>query len=414
MAPHDSTTSSRARSSTPKSPNPSPASPLPCSQELVTKAVGKAAVTLSVLQEQLGRLQADVTELISPTTWSHASSPSSSDSALDEDESMSPEDINLAVANMRSKNPAPAPKEDESAQDITPLYSIQAPSNTYHVHICTHCTEDQIIVPERLLVEMQTKIADLASRGLRLVTEKAAAVQDVRVAKKEVRVQGRKMKQMVNEKDLENQVIEDLQGHLRASWWEVAALKLQVSAAEGRVQCLEDRVRTSERQVADVQKAADERAEGVVTSPHTTAKEIDALKQGLEKSESDKRNLENTVRDLSAENARLANVEADCQALVEMREVQEQDLEQERKAWRPSGQEAVARQMQELERRNEYLEERLMLYDREWASAYLRSSVTIEHLLTTSTGRNRSRWNTSNLSLRGPRRRGNEETGSPE
>lgn len=82
----------------------------------MSKTVGKATITLAVLQEQIRHLEADLEELIS-----HSQPPCSNVAYPYDDEEMSVDDLTLAIASSRADHPSATP------QSITDAYSERIP-----------------------------------------------------------------------------------------------------------------------------------------------------------------------------------------------------------------------------------------------------------------------------------------------
>ncbi|KAJ8111469.1 hypothetical protein OPT61_g5942 [Boeremia exigua] len=435
--------------------------PTPYDQSPLSRTTPTDSVIMAVVREGLDMLELEVADLISVSHSRGVSEPVlDSDTALC---SMTLEDVaqvNNTLA-MTREDPDSFGKEEAEVvrnmhTDTQVAYTLHAASTTYQIRTCTHCRQDTILVPEQLLADMQVKITDLALRGLQLVEEKNCALQKAK------RTQ-RALAQFTKERDQLERALNGVSTSLCAAWWEVVALRSELGNTEARVKRLEkEKAQRDEEDVGMVQRGEQHEMKEVCAKleahevEHATMaeritritaqrnaesyhvgvlerallickEEIEARDSSLrettcrfEQAEASRNRtarancaLRERIDLLEAENARLANIEADCQALVEMGEVC--GLRDKRaEAWRALKLHDADR-MREMEERNSYLEHRLELWEEEKTRIRTDATRSPGGLLDASrnlfTGRG---LNLSSISLRKPKRRDDEEEGLSE
>ncbi len=410
------------------------------------------AVHMAILREGLAQLELELADLVITPHSHHTSTTASDISSKTNTSCMSLADVKEVNTTLSLDYSYPTLPDNEkkktigdnNTQSTCALYTLQAADTPYEIRTCAHCSTSHILIPTQLLTDMQDKIADLALRGIQLVKDKAHALQKANQSERTLAMVTEECNEM-------ERVLEDARSTLSTAWWEVAALKSRLQTADVRVRELEDgggwidedgdRVDHEEGDTEHVtvqQRLACKEAQRIADRHRILAleaalamckQENSALEARLWESsgelgqaEADKhhigfvkqtsRELMERIRVLEEENARLVNVEADCQALVEMRAVQEQEREEQEKAWRISGLQ-VEDTIQEMQTRNAYLENRVKLCEEERAKMQTEVIRSSGNLLNASRSRLMGRgWNLSSMSLRRPKKRGDEEEGS--
>lgn len=413
--------------------------PPPTAAKVPPKPSPTDAITIAVIREDLDQLCAEVEDLVCI--------PKSADIANTSFRSMNLADLRTAVATLGgdavssassssssfSSTRDPIPPTQSSDASITPNHIATSPSppELKETHtVCPHC------IPLH-------KLDALALHTLALVHSKAQLASTLRTLQRRLRSKERELRRTKRERDDAVADGDGARGMLGEAWWEIAVLRANANAkatadeeSNGKGEGEGDGGMHESIAAARGSSGADSDA-GFATRrlrlrlqvyrdrdrDHETHRSVPASPshsyRAPDPPEVDVPRLLALLHHLRAENARLVNVEADCQALIEGRQVLSfQDNEDDEQGIR-HGDAWPLHRVHELERRNAYLEHRLRLHEEERARmstlTSLRgdSDVVLEAEERVRGPRVRfggRGWNL-NLSLRGQRRKGDVEEG---
>lgn len=413
-------------------------------------------LTIQDLREDLDLLKNSVTELASLVD----TLPSSPRSCTGETTAAA--DVDVTTGLLHTENFTKFEEERAESKAFLPRYqcSVEANGTAYALYTCSHCTTDTILVSKYLLDLMQSKISDLALRGLKQAKEKGHVVQASRVAEHKANRDRKRLKDALanteRERNLSVQDADEARSQLNSAWWELATVKYmqeglastletvttealamqealtsarsQHSIALHNARDLESKLELCMQEASglteQLQKAQDKLSEATAqfqderieaerrgsrdncllvfnNYPHQRLAHEERARteaeEGSEEADIALAQANNQVQDLQAENSRLKNVDADCQALAESRTL-------------PPSFERAMTKMRYLELRNTYLEERLRVYESEREGVRAGASQTTRSAGSSPSSCQEGRGWT--LSLRSRRRQADEEEGA--